>query len=157
MATPEESDPHFQTDRAHYREPWSERPVQGIKAPMTNHSGPRSLSREDWLTQLGPKFYDRPKAGQTDVSLFVGRLSLVQMLYIVGGPGRKRQRRDAVRYAQVGCLQDAGFVLSEDNELVNGGRHVRVKVDGEWTEEHSRRFRSCFGSEESHEALGEER
>jgi hypothetical protein len=156
MAVPEDADPDFQAGAAS-RETCSERPVQGINAPMTNPSGLRDLSREDWLTQLGPKFYDHPKAGQTDVSVFVGRLSLVQMLYIVGGPGRKRQRRDAVRYAQVGCLQDAGFTLVEDNELVNGGRHVRIQLHGEWTEEHSRRLRYCFSSEGSYEALGGER
>jgi len=102
------------------------------------------LRRAEWLTQLGPKFWNRPKPGQTDISLFVGRLPLETMLYIVGGPGRRQRKRDAVRYARVSCLLDEGFHLVEDDDLVNGGRHVRVQVQGIWSDEQSRRFDSCF-------------
>jgi hypothetical protein len=105
--------------------------------------GRRPLRREDWLTQLGPKCYNQPKEGQIDVSLWLGRLPVERMVEIVGGPGRRLKKRDEVRHFKVGCLQDAGFVLEADNELVNGEQHVSVRVPGEWTTDYAARFEAC--------------
>lgn len=118
---------------------------------MPNGSDRPVLHPDDWLTQLGPKFYDHPKPHQTDVSLWLGRLPLEQMLYIVGGYGRQQKKRDAVRFYRVGCLQAVGFLLVLDDEPVNGAWHVSVQVEGEWTEEHRSAFRACGQDSEAEE------
>jgi hypothetical protein len=110
---------------------------------MAIESGKRPLRRDDWLTQLGPKFPNRPKEGQTDVSLWLGRLPVERMVELVGGPGRRLKKRDEVRHFKVGCLQDAGFVAEADNELVNGEQHVSVRVPGGWTTDYAARFEAC--------------
>jgi hypothetical protein len=116
---------------------------------MATGSGKRPLRRDDWLTQLGyttqlgPKFPNRPKQGQTDVSLWLGQLSVDQMVELVGGPGRRLKKRDDVRYFKVGYLQDAGFILEADNDLVNGEQHVGATAPGEWTDDHAARFEAC--------------
>jgi|SRR5829696_4275355 hypothetical protein len=118
---------------------------------MPDGLGRPSLGPQDWLTQLGPKFYDHPKPGQSDVSLWCGRLSLEDMLYVVGGIGRQQKKRDAVKYYRVGCLQAAGFLLVLDDEPVSEAWHVSVQVEGQWTEEHRTAFRSCAEDSEAEE------
>jgi hypothetical protein len=95
------------------------------------------------MTQSGPKFPKRPKQGQPDVSLWLGRLPVERMVELVGGPGRRLKKRDEVRHFRVGTLWDAGFLLEADNELVNGEQHVSATVPGEWTDDYVARFEAC--------------
>jgi hypothetical protein len=110
----------------------------------------RGLNPQDWLTQLGPKYPNRPKPGQNDVSLWLGQLSVEQTVQVVGG--RPVRKRDEVRYFQAGCLRDAGFVLEADTKLVNGETHVSTTTRGQWTDEDAARFEACAGREWSGEA-----
>jgi len=116
---------------------------------MARERRKRPIGPDDWLTQLGrmtqagSKYTNRPKDGQSDVSLWLGRLPVERMVLLVGGPGRRLKKPDEVRHFRARSLLNAGFVLEADTELVNGEQHVSVTVSGEWTDHHATAFDAC--------------
>jgi hypothetical protein len=119
------------------------------RIPMARERRKRPIRPDNWLTQLGymtqagSKYSNRPKNGQSDVSLWLGRLPVELMVELVGGPGRRLKKRDEVRYFRARSLLDAGFVLAADTVRVNGEQHVSATVLGEWTDHHAAAFDAC--------------
>jgi hypothetical protein len=109
------------------------------------------LERAAPLTQYGDTwdqgFRCRPRASDLDgVSVLLGRLTLAQAARYVRRDGRAR-RGDAVRYTEVGCLEDEGFVVVHTPTRRNP-LHVSVQSPPGWDDDVCERFHRCFGQPE---------
>lgn len=101
----------------------------------------------DYVTQygeVGPSgFRNRPRAGaEPSVSVFAGQWSVREAT--VRLRRRPPERADAVRYATVGALKEAGFTVREAPTRRNP-EHAVVEYRGSWDDEVAKRFEGCFG------------
>jgi hypothetical protein len=107
---------------------------------------PRDVPSDQGLTQIGtrrgfPKTL-RKERNEDKLSLCMGRVPFVDVT-VAAMFEREATKRDAIRHATAGCLQEQGFrVTYDDGERI---LHVSVEVDEEWSEDIGRRFDSCFG------------
>lgn len=58
--------------------------------------------------------------------------------------GRSVDIGDAVRHAEIHCLDTAGFEIVPDPLPLNPD-HALVLFDGDWNDEVAMRFEACFG------------
>ena len=108
-----------------------------------------SLEPDTVVTQYGRHevggFRVRPRHGiETGVSLIAGRLRPEVARALVVRRGIYRPGVDAVRYAAVVDLTDAGFdVVADPTPAIPD--HVLVRSPGEWDDDVAERFDACFG------------
>lgn len=106
-----------------------------------------SLGPGAFVTQYGRRgrngwvFWNHPKAGQDELSLLAGRYPVDTTTILIAR--RDVDPNDAVRYATVGCLEEAGFTLERTPNRRNPD-HVSVKLDGLWDDAAGDRFDACF-------------
>lgn len=90
----------------------------------------------------GKRFWNRPKSGQDELSLLAGRYPLSAATILIAR--RDLDSGDAVRYAEVSCLLEAGFEVERTPNHRNPD-HVSVKFNGLWDDTAGESFDSCFG------------
>lgn len=79
------------------------------------------------------------------MSVTVGQRSAGEMGILVG---RKPSENDAVRYARVGDLRQAGFQVRHTPSRRNPD-HASVEWIGEWSNSVAARFDLCFGDDDA--------
>lgn len=105
------------------------------------------LSPKDVLTQYGRaagrkcSFRDRPRASEVELSLLAGRYSVTQATVLIAR--RSVDSDDAVRYARVASLIQAGFEVRRTPNRRNPD-HVSVKFEGLWDDAVGEKFDACF-------------
>ncbi len=105
------------------------------------------LEPDGVLTQFGRRvrgrwrFWNHPKADQVELSLLAGRYSLNRATVLIAK--RDLDAGDAVRYARVSCLEEAGFKVARTPHRRNPD-HVSVKFDGFWDDAAGEKFDACF-------------
>lgn len=105
------------------------------------------LANEAWATQYGTRsqgFSTKPKTGQTALSLSEGQRDLAFMCRAVGAANRKNKQNQGVRFARVGDLRSAGFLVCRDPIHPDNPEHLVVQFLADWGENEERVFDECF-------------
>jgi hypothetical protein len=107
----------------------------------------RDLDDEEVLSRYGritsnPPFRWSPRRGESEMSLFLGRMSPHEVAEAVNTD----KYGALVRHTTVGRLRAVGFVVVHDPTLQRED-HVTVRYPGKWDRSVSEAFRGCFDEE----------